>query len=66
VLANDCEDADVMAVATENEDGSYTVVCFNQGDTPRSVRIEGLPDDVRIELDAQALQTIVLTVNGLH
>ena len=34
---------DVMAVATENEDGSYTVVCFNQGDTPRSVHIEGLP-----------------------
>ena len=50
VLANDCEDADVMAVATENEDGSYTVVCFNQGDTPRSVHIEGLPSDVHIEV----------------
>jgi hypothetical protein len=25
------------------------------------VHLEGLPDDVRIELDAQALQTIVLT-----
>ena len=60
VLANDCADADVMAVATENEDGSYTVVCFNQGDTPRSVHIEGLPDEIRVELDAQALQTIVL------
>ena len=61
VLANDCTDADVMAVATENEDESYTVVCFNQGDSPRSVHLEGLPTDVRIELDAQALQTIVLT-----
>jgi hypothetical protein len=50
-----------MAVATANEDGSYTVVCFNQGDTPRSVHIDGLPSDVRLELDAQALQTIVLT-----
>lgn len=61
VLANDCADADVMTVATENEDGSYTVVCFNQGDTPRSVHLEGLPSDVRLELDAQALQTVVLT-----
>ena len=50
-----------MAVSTANEDGSYTLVCFNQGDTPRSVHIEGLPIDVHIELDAQALQTIVLT-----
>ena len=65
VLANDCEDADVMTVATENEDGSYTVVCFNQGDTPRSVHLEGLPTDVRVELDAQALQTIVLTPSEL-
>lgn len=61
VLESECKDADVMAVATANEDGSYTLVCFNQGNTPRSVHIEGLPSDVRIELDAQALQTIVLT-----
>ena len=61
VLGSACPDEDVMAVATANEDGSYTLVCFNQGDTPRSVHIEGLPTDVRIELDAQALQTIVLT-----
>ena len=61
VLGSECPAGDVMAVATANEDGSYTVVCFNQGDTPRSVHIDGLPSDVRIELDAQALQTIVLT-----
>ena len=61
VLGSECPAGDVMAVATANEDGSYTVVCFNQGDTPRSVHIDGLPSDVRLELDAQALQTIVLT-----
>ena len=70
VLANDCADADVMTVATENEDGSYTVVCFNQGDT--GLHLEGCQRRPH-RVDAQALQTVVLTLpnsktthHGLH
>ena len=36
VLASDCEDAEVMAVATENADGTYVVVCFNPSETART------------------------------
>ena len=43
------------------QNGGHVIVCFNPGDTPRTVRIEGLSEDVRIELDAQALQTVVLS-----
>ena len=60
VLASECADDELMAVAAETPDGGHVIVCFNPGDTPRTVRIEGLSEDVRIELDAQALQTVVL------
>ena len=60
VLASECADDELMAVAVETPDGGHVIVCFNPGDTPRTVRIEGLSEDVRIELDAQALQTVVL------
>ena len=33
VLASECGDAEVMAVATENADGTYVVVCFNPSET---------------------------------
>ncbi|MGB1573421.1 MAG: glycoside hydrolase family 30 beta sandwich domain-containing protein, partial [Flavobacteriales bacterium] len=56
----ECADSELMAVAAETPDGGHVIVCFNPGDTPRTVRIEGLSEDVRIELDAQALQTVVL------
>ena len=61
VLSSVSEDPEVMAVAAENVDGSHIVVCFNPGDTPRTVRIEGLSQDVRVVLDAQALQTVVIS-----
>jgi glucosylceramidase len=60
VLASECTDEELMAVATEAPDGGHVIVCFNPGDSPRTVRIEGLSEDVRIVLDAQALQTVVL------
>ncbi len=60
VLASECTDSELMAVAVETPDGDHVIVCFNPGDTPRTVRIEGLSEDVRIVLDAQALQTVVL------
>ena len=61
VLASGCDDAEVMAVATENVDGTYVVVCFNPSETARTVHIDGLSEDVRIVLEAQSLQTVVLT-----
>lgn len=61
VLASDCEDAEVMAVATENADGTLVIVCFNPGEMARTVHIDGLSEDVRIVLEAQSLQTLVLT-----
>jgi hypothetical protein len=50
-----------MAVATENADGTYVVVCFNPSETARTVYIDGLAEDVRIVLEAHSLQTVVLT-----
>ena len=61
VLASECTDEELMAVAVETPDGDHVLVCFNPGDSPRTVRIEGLSEDIRIVLDAQAIQTIVLT-----
>ena len=61
ILASECDDSEVMTVASENTDGSYTVVCFNPGDEPRNVRIDGISQGFGFVLDAQALQTIVLT-----
>ena len=53
-----------MAVAAETPEGNHVVVCFNPGNTPRTLRIEGLAQDVRVILDGQALQTIVITPNN--
>jgi glucosylceramidase len=61
VLASDCADSAMMAVATENVDGTLVVVCFNPSETARTVHIDGLSEDVRIVLEAQSLQTVVLT-----
>jgi glucosylceramidase len=63
VLASECEASEVMVVATEGEDGSYTVVCFNQGESSQKLHINGLGEDFDIMLDGQALQTIVLKPN---
>jgi len=60
VLASECEDSEVMVVATASEDDSYVVVCFNPGETARTLRIKGIGADIDIILDGQALQTIVL------
>ena len=65
VLASDCEDSEVMAVATENADGTLVIVCFNPGETARNVHIDGLSEEVRIVLEAQSLQTLVLTPNEI-
>ena len=61
VLASESEDSEVMAVATENADGTHVVVCFNPSETARTVYIDGLAEDVRIVLEAHSLQTVVLT-----
>jgi len=63
VLSSDCEDSEVMVVATESEDGTFVVVCFNQGETSRKLRVKGLGQDFHIILDGQALQTVVLKPN---
>ncbi|MDA0913518.1 MAG: glycosyl hydrolase family 30, partial [Bacteroidetes bacterium] len=60
VLASECEDSEVMVVATASEDESYVVVCFNPGETARTLRIKGIGQDIHVILDGQALQTIVL------
>ena len=60
VLASECTDDELMAVATETPDGGHVIVCFNPGETARTVRIEGLSEDVHLVLGAQSLQTVVL------
>ena len=61
VLSSECEDSKVMSVATENVDGTFVIVCFNPGEIARTVHVDGLAEDVRIVLEAQSLQTVVLT-----
>ena len=60
VLASECTDDELMAVATETPNGGHVIVCFNPGETARTVRIEGLSEDVCLVLGAQSLQTVVL------
>ena len=64
ILGSECADPEIMAVAAETPEGNHVVVCFNPGNTPRTLRIEGLAQDVRVILDGQALQTIVITPNN--
>ncbi|MDA0729244.1 MAG: glycosyl hydrolase family 30 [Bacteroidetes bacterium] len=65
VLASECKDPELMAVACEATDGTHVLVCFNPGNSRRTMCVRGLGQDVRVALDAQALQTIVLTPDEL-
>ena len=61
VLSSVCDDSELMAVAAETADGSNVLVCFNPGDTPRTMCIVGLSEDVRIRIDSEAIQTIIIS-----
>lgn len=61
VLGSTCSDNDVVAVAAETPDGAHAIVCFNPGDAPRALRIEGLADEAfSVVVGAQTLQTLLL------
>ena len=60
MLASECDDPEMMTVAAETEDGTHVLVCFNPGESPRSLRIAGLSEDVRIRIESEAIQTIII------
>lgn len=61
VLVSDCNDPELMTVAAETADGMHVLVCFNPGDAPRTLCIAGLSEDVRIRIDSEAIQTIIIS-----
>jgi glucosylceramidase len=61
VLASECNDPELMTVAAETADGTHVLVCFNPGDAPRTLCIAGLSEDVRIRIDSEAIQTIIIS-----
>ena len=62
VIAVDKSDKDLQVTAAQNPDGSIAVVVFNQGKTKKSFNLQIDKKQTIINIDAQALQTIVLEV----
>ena len=62
VVSSTCTDSELMSVATETKHGSHVIVCFNPGNTRKTLRIQGLSnEDICVVIDSQALQTITIT-----
>ena len=61
ILGTECTDEECMAVAADAGDGTTVLVCFNPGSSPRTLCITGLAEPLQVLVDAQAIQTIVLT-----
>ena len=52
-----------MVTAAQNTDGSIAVVVFNEGKTKKSFKISLGEKETNINIDAQALQTIMIATN---
>nr|WP_299338394.1 glycoside hydrolase family 30 protein [Allomuricauda sp.] len=53
-------DEDILVTAAENPDGTIAMVVFNEGLTSKSFEIEMDESSQRIDINAQAIQTIVI------
>ncbi len=54
-------DQDLQATAAQNKDGSIAVVVFNEGNTAKTFEIEMNGSANKISIEAQAIQTIIIT-----
>jgi glucosylceramidase len=63
VIGLENSDIDLQVTAAQNPDGSIAVVVFNEGKTKKSFKLQLEEKETFINIDAQALQTIILAVN---
>lgn len=61
VIGLENSDEKLMATAVENPDGTIAVVLFNETKTPKSISLSMNEKTVEISIDAQAIQTIVVS-----
>ncbi|MGK0386696.1 MAG: glucosylceramidase [Patiriisocius sp.] len=57
-------DKDLQVAAAKNPDGSIAVVLFNEGKTPKLFNLVLNEQTVTININAQALQTVMVTINN--
>jgi glucosylceramidase len=63
VIGLESTDTELQVTAAQNPDGSIAVVVFNEGKTKKSFKLQLGEKETFINIDAQALQTIILAVN---
>jgi glucosylceramidase len=63
VIGLENSDTDLQVTAAQNLDGSIAVVVFNEGKTKKSFKLQLGKKEAFINIDAQALQTILLAVD---
>ncbi|MGJ8761096.1 MAG: glycoside hydrolase family 30 protein [Polaribacter sp.] len=63
VIGLENSDKDLQVTAAQNTDGSIAVVVFNEGKTKKSFKISLGEKETLINIDAQALQTIMIATN---
>ena len=63
VIGLENSDTDLQVTAAQNPDGSIAVVVFNEGKTKKSFKLQLGEKEAFINIDAQALQTIILAID---
>jgi glucosylceramidase len=63
VIGLESSDSELQVTAAQNPDGSIAVVVFNEGKTKKSFKLQLGEKEAFINIDAQALQTIILAVD---
>ncbi|WP_282134703.1 glycoside hydrolase family 30 protein [Seonamhaeicola maritimus] len=64
VIGLENSDDKLMATAAVNPDGSIAVVLFNEFETPKTVNLSLNEKNVEFSIDAQALQTIIISTKN--
>lgn len=60
VIGLENSDKELQVTAAQNTDGSIAVVVFNEGTTKKSFKLQLKEKETLINIDAQALQTIII------
>jgi len=63
VIGLENSDKELQVTAAQNTDGSIAVVVFNEGMTKKSFKLQLNEKETLINIDAQALQTVMVSTN---
>jgi glucosylceramidase len=63
IISLESSDTDLQVTAAQNPDGSIAVVVFNEGKIKKSFKLQLGVKEAFINIDAQALQTIILATD---